>query len=91
MSAFKARKPRDAYGTADDVRPSSRVRLADGADLSVSSGAHALQAQLKAGLRTGPAPDDQASPARGVLIALVPSALLWWGVISGMRALMHHG
>ncbi len=91
MSAFKARKPTDTSVAPKDALAAPRVRLADGADPSVSSGAHALQAQLQTRLKARAAPADLASPSRGILIAAVPSALLWWGVISGVRALMHLG
>jgi hypothetical protein len=30
------------------------------------------------------------SAARGMLIAFVPSALVWWGIIGAIAALSHH-
>jgi hypothetical protein len=67
------------------------MRLVDGDERPVSSGAHALQAHLESRLGADAAPAPRSSAARGFLIAAVPSALLWWGVISGVRALLHIG
>jgi hypothetical protein len=59
-----------------------------------SAPARDLQSQLKSDLSSGrlkrsPAPAAY-SPARGLLIAAVPSVALWWGIVSAIAALTHH-
>ncbi len=94
MSAFKAHKPSDAPVARSDVMTASvptasRLGLADGTEPAGSNGAHALQAHLRARLNGASSQSALPSPSRGLLIAAVPSALLWWGIVSGVRALMH--
>jgi len=66
------------------------------ADDAANSGARArdLQAQLKADLYTGRLKQAHRparySPARGIVMAVVPSAALWWGIISAISYLSRH-
>ncbi len=93
MSALSNRKAQFVAPSATAAfTPASPWTSGDG----VLSGARAreLQAQLKADLfkgrletHTKPAPY---SPARGLIVAAVPSALLWWGIVSAISALVHH-
>ena len=63
---------------------------------SAASGARArdLQTRLKADVYAGGLENDRIpaphAPARGMIIAAVPTALLWWGIISAVGALAHH-
>ena len=91
-----ARKARDGVSTPADLDDAERVvspslRLAEDDDTSVSSGAHALLLQIQSIVDVEESAQRRASPARGILIALIPSALVWWGVVAGVRALIEHG
>lgn len=89
MSASKARHSFDAQSAPQGAPVAPPMRLADGDERPVSSGVHALQAQLEARLQADAVTGSHASPARGLLIAAVPSVLLWWGIASAVRALLH--
>jgi hypothetical protein len=61
---------------------------------AASAQARELQGQLKADLYSGRLKGARApspySPARGLIIAAVPSVALWWGIVSAISALTHH-
>ena len=92
------RKPRDRVSApveseAAPTAPaaSAALRLAEAEDPSISSGAHALLVQIQSHIDADDDAQRRSSPARGIVLALAPSALLWWGLIAGVRALIHHG
>ena len=57
-------------------------------------GARDLQSQLTADLYTGRLEQTDRpaaySPMRGILIAAVPSAMMWWGIASLVHAFTQH-
>jgi hypothetical protein len=90
------RKTRDRVSTHVELHhvppaDAPALRLAEGRDPSISSGAHALLVQIQSHIDAEGDVSQRSSPARGVAFALIPSALVWWGVIVGVRALIHHG
>ena len=90
------RKARDRISTRAELHdvpaaPTSSLRLAEERDASISSGAHALLVQIQSHIDAEDAARRPSSPARGIVLALVPSALVWWGLIAGARALIGHG
>ena len=91
-----ARKARDRVFTRAKLHDAPSVaapslRMAEDHDPSISSGAHALLVQIQSHIDAEDDSQRRSSPARGILIALIPSALVWWGLIAGVRALIEHG
>lgn len=89
------RKPRDRVSARVELEqapaaPAASLRLAEAQDQSISSGAHALLVQIQSHIDVEDDAQRRSSPARGIVLALAPSALLWWGLIAGVRALIHH-
>ena len=76
MPAFEAHDP--ALGAAAD----ERARLAEGAAASEDG-------LLQESPPSEPPREVPSSPVRGILIALIPAALLWWAIFAGLRALLH--
>lgn len=93
MAVRKTRDRVSAPAASDNVpaAPTTSLRLAEERDPSISSGAHALLVQIQSHIDAEEGERPRSSPARGVAIALIPSALVWWGVIAGVRALIQHG
>jgi hypothetical protein len=93
MAARKTRDRVSARVELNDVpaAPTTSLRLAEQHDPSISSGAHALLVQIQSHIDAEDGAQRRSSPARGIAFALIPSALVWWGVIAGVRALIQHG
>lgn len=78
MPAFDAQNP--SGSPADGL--AARARHAEGAQAQDSLAPPAPQPE--------PPPPKRSSPAKGILIAAVPAALLWWAVFAGLHALFQH-
>ena len=93
MAVRKTRDPVSARAELHGVpvADAPALRLAEGRDPSISSGAHALLVQIQSHIDAEEGSHRSSSPARGIAFALIPSALVWWGVIAGVRALIQHG
>ncbi len=78
MPAFEAQD--SAAGPADG--PAARAGHAEGARADDPLVPEAPSSQ--------PAAPKRSSPAKGILIAAVPAALLWWGIVAGLHALFQH-
>jgi|GEM_PF-2642582 hypothetical protein len=95
MAALQARKSlSDQTLTTKPAQEAASPWIA-GIGAHADAGARNLQSLLKADLYTGRLEQTDRpppySPAKGVLAALVPSLLMWWGVASAIHALTHHG